>query len=343
MTKLSELLGEPKPFKDTKGKTPVLHLLVDGDIFAWKAAAVCDGRTYTVGPKSFVYKKDAVAFCSDNNFDPQDIKVQWITEPVSHAYKSLDYMMKIIKHDFRYEAKIKLEVFLTPKENWRYEINPTYKMSRKGLLHCLDYFCGDLPKTLKFLGTTEKTFWKNFEDPNYGRTAKHVKACKKKLVTKYKATYMDGREADDALGIRYTELVEQGKKAVIVSIDKDLDCIPGHHYNTDKEKRYETTGEEALFHFYHQCLTGDKTDSILGCPGVGQKGASSILEECDGSDLCYYEVVLSEWMFRHKLSEKDAASLLGVSARCLWIQRYIDEYYLEPDEYAHYRREEEYR
>jgi hypothetical protein len=54
----------------------------------------------------------------------------------------------------------------------------------------------------------------------------------------------------------------------IVTIDKDLNCIPGWHYNWDKGSIYNVTEEEAYRCFYKQMITGDVSDHI---PGLSEK------------------------------------------------------------------------
>lgn len=93
-------------------------------------------------------------------------------------------------------------------------------------------------------------------------------------VDEWKATLIDGEEADDALGKNQTA------NTVIVTIDKDLDMVPGDHYNFVKKIRYNITEEEGIFNFYKQLLTGDRTDNIRGVAGIGPVKALKILAAC---------------------------------------------------------------
>lgn len=68
-------------------------------------------------------------------------------------------------------------------------------------------------------------------------------------------------EADDLIGI---EAVFGGDNTVICTLDKDLDMIPGHHYNFAKRESRYIGPEEALANFYRQILTGDSVDNIPG-------------------------------------------------------------------------------
>lgn len=77
----------------------------------------------------------------------------------------------------------------------------------------------------------------------------------------------DGLEADDLLGIIATS---HDSATIIVSIDKDLQSVPGFLYNPDKQRepRLVSKSEADWFHVY-QTLMGDKTDGYPGCPGIG--------------------------------------------------------------------------
>lgn len=87
------------------------------------------------------------------------------------------------------------------------------------------------------------------------------------------------QEADDAIGIRATEL---GDKGIICTIDKDLDNIPGKHFNFVKGTLYDVSVSAAIRNFYRQILTGDRIDNVQGLRGVGPVKADRILGE--GSD-----------------------------------------------------------
>lgn len=79
---------------------------------------------------------------------------------------------------------------------------------------------------------------------------------------------VDNAEADDGLGVWATEHPDS---TIIVAVDKDLDMIPGWHYNPTKDLQYEVTPHEALEFAAIQILTGDSVDNIPGlfaCTGI---------------------------------------------------------------------------
>lgn len=99
---------------------------------------------------------------------------------------------------------------------------------------------------------------------------------KQYLKDAYYAKEVEGLEADDQLGIAGT--FSKTAEYVICSFDKDLEQIPGLHFNwkTDTSVR-EVSLEEGNRKFYTQVLTGDTTDGFSGCPGIGPKKAEGIL------------------------------------------------------------------
>jgi len=86
-----------------------------------------------------------------------------------------------------------------------------------------------------------------------------------------------GLEADDQMGIHQTRRNAKGEPTIICTIDKDLDQIPGMHYNWNSGETYSVNPEEGVAVFYRQCLTGDATDGYGGCPGIGPVKAATIL------------------------------------------------------------------
>lgn len=107
------------------------------------------------------------------------------------------------------------------------------------------------------------------------------------LIEKYQAEVVTGIEADDALGIEqyndfhYYEVkmanwdalggYQKLANTIICSVDKDLDLIPGWHYNELKDEKYFISEIDAYHNFFCQLLTGDPVDNIPGLFGVGRK------------------------------------------------------------------------
>lgn len=143
----------------------------------------------------------------------------------------------------------------------------------------------------------------------------HLQALRNHLIEVEGAVVSDGQEADDELGIRQTDAT------IICSIDKDLLMIPGRHYNFVKNEHTEISNKEGRYNFYKQLLTGDTTDNIPGCTGIGPKKAADLLAGCNTKDE-YNAVVLSAYQreFPH-CSVEDVIGHINIIGQLLWIRR----------------------
>jgi len=139
----------------------------------------------------------------------------------------------------------------------------------------------------------------------------HWEAIRRYLIDNCDAEITVGIEADDALGINQTD------DTIICTIDKDLDMVPGTHYNWDKDLLYEVSPKKGIYNFYHQLLTGDPTDNIPGLPGIGTKKANMILNGLT-TEQEYYNAALEE--YRKGYPDNPYGSLLEMGW-LLWIQR----------------------
>lgn len=151
---------------------------------------------------------------------------------------------------------------------------------------------------------------------------KHLFPVMEHLVREHKAEVTEGYEADDALGMS-----QKVGTTIICSIDKDLKQIPGDHYNWVKQERDQV--ESGIPFFWMQVLTGDSSDGIKGCPGIGPKKAEKAFLE----DKTYYEIVKN--MYQQAYNDKWAVEL-EKNARLLWIWRQMNDdwklHALEPDQ-----------
>lgn len=127
-------------------------------------------------------------------------------------------------------------VCISGKDNFRYKINPNYKSNRKD--------------TRKPIVYNELKQW---------------------MLGNYHSEMEGGLEADDLLGI----LATRSPESIIVSPDKDMQCIPCNLYRNGELQKI-TLEQANRFHMI-QTLTGDPTDGYPGCPGVGPKTAEKLL------------------------------------------------------------------
>lgn len=105
---------------------------------------------------------------------------------------------------------------------------------------------------------------------------KHYVALREHLCTRLGAMMVHGQEADDEVAIKMSV---EPDKYLLVGVDKDLLQIPGWHYNPKKKETQYVTEIEGFRSFTKQLLTGDRTDNIPGCAGIGPVKASKVLQD----------------------------------------------------------------
>ena len=91
------------------------------------------------------------------------------------------------------------------------------------------------------------------------------------MIDKWKFIELFHIESDDAVAMCAAKFKEDGLEYCVCSPDKDLKQIPGKIYDYKKQEFCFITEEEAVRNLYSQCLVGDSTDNIGGCPRVGEK------------------------------------------------------------------------
>ena len=166
-------------------------------------------------------------------------------EPLEHVLRVVKQMLKATMREVsdQYGGDHLFRIYLTADDhsNFRYNVARTlpYKGNRKA------------PKPV------------------------HYGAVRKYLIEHWKAVVVSGMEADDAIGIDATT----AHKALIVTIDKDMDMIPGYHYNFVKKVFYKVSEFEAYRNFYSQMISGDTIDNIPGIPGFGKMKADKKLAD----------------------------------------------------------------
>lgn len=137
-----------------------------------------------------------------------------------------------------------------------------------------------------FLGTNHEKVFRHEISPDYkgNRNQAHPEwmdkwglVVKNRLVYKWKFLVVRGIEAEDGVSIYAARYRKKSVEHCICSIDKDLQQIPGKHYNYEKEVWTQVFEEKAVENLWSQILTGDTTDNIQGIYGVGPKTAKNIL------------------------------------------------------------------
>lgn len=161
-----------------------------------------------------------------------------------------------------------------------------------------------------------------------GKKPMALGAVRLHALANHSATIKPGLEGDDVLGIWSTHpyLIKGFDRKVIVSIDKDMRCIPGLLSTGDGVVKPITEDAANYFHML-QTLTGDQTDGYLGCPMVGPVKATQILnpvtmlvgEDAECMPPNRWRLIVAAYA-KKGLTEDDAL----VQARVARILRYTD-------------------
>ena len=164
----------------------------------------------------------------------------------------------------------------------------------------------------------------------------HYQAIRDYMTEKLEAIVVVGAEADDALAIAQYA-APSVTDTVICTIDKDLQMVPGFHYNYDTGKEAHVNELDGTRFFYKQIVTGDATDNIGGVYRMGEKSApvKAIMQAETEQDM--YDIALGAYaktilaankncLYTHMTPE---AALLE-NARLLWMQEHYNERWQPP-------------
>jgi len=103
----------------------------------------------------------------------------------------------------------------------------------------------------------------------------HYQNIRDYLYRAWGAEVVEGREADDEVSIR----TRANPGSVVATIDKDLDQIPGFHFDYLRKVHYDVDESEARRWFWVQALSGDSGDDIPGCFRIGPTGAEKLIDK----------------------------------------------------------------
>lgn len=230
-------------------------LLIDGDVVKYRAAFGAERTKYTVVYTDPEFDERVVIPCADKMEAKEvvaseivaayggEIVAEKVYEPVSHAIANVDSIIeRIMKQtDHTIEDTI---VCLSGKTNFRDEVATIkpYKANREGK-----------------------------PQPTHGQ------ACVLHMIDTYNCDVSEGEEADDVMGYRHMRVYrEDPMGSIIATVDKDLDMVPGMHFNFVKEEYYYVDASAARVNFWKQMVTGDPTDNIPGIPGSGPAAATKM-------------------------------------------------------------------
>ena len=263
-----------------KNSPDKLRILIDADPIRYRVGFAAqseirevvfeNGITEEIKQVRFEPKPDKTAYMQLNDWlhdnpDWKAVEEERIVEveEVSHVLQMLKKQMNSIINEIRdYYSKDYRDIFthvvLSGKGNHRDEIATlkTYK--------------GNRPKD---------------------RRPAHYDALTDYLVRNYGARIVDGREADDEVSILAHSSGDMDY--VIATIDKDLDQIPGKHYDYMKKTHYTIDAHESSRFFWYQVLAGDVTDNIGGAYRIGPQRAEKILKtmEHENKEALYEQII----------------------------------------------------
>lgn len=145
------------------------------------------------------------------------------------------------------------------------------------------------------------------------------------LVDKWDAEIVHGHEADDEVAIRQTTAHEEGRESLIVHVDKDLNQVPGLHYNPNKGFA-SITAEWGLRFFYRQIIEGDNSDNVGGVYKSGAKRAKEVIvpgmSEREMYEACAAEFVASRGKYgAEKCGYDNPVAACNENAVLLWMLR----------------------
>lgn len=231
-----------------------MKVRVDGDIIVYAAGFACERTLYTYeypDGRKVVFDSASALKKAEPDADKSLITKEKIVEPVEHAYYNVRSMIRSSAEAVGGTVD-DVVVYLSGSTNFRDK------------LATIKPYKGNRDPTLKPV---------------------HAAAIKDMIRREYEFVVSDGVEADDAIATdHYADWLRDEYSTVLVTLDKDLDMVPGLHYNPRKDRAYMVDEREAAWNFHKQLLTGDAVDNIPGIPKVGPKTAEKILPPIGATD-----------------------------------------------------------
>jgi len=278
-----------------------MRIHFDGDIVVYRAGFAAEKARYYIpdGEGEFKYfenKKSANDYCESQGIDQRVIEQQRELEPVENALYNAKTMVEKTKEILRSDD---LVMHLSGDTNFR-----------EGIATLRPY--------------------KGNRDPSHKPV--HGPAIKEYLENKYPTVWSVDEEADDVVAYsHYAMYLKDPDSTIIASTDKDLDMVPGWHYNFVKDIKYFMPESEAMHCFYTQLLKGDTTDNIPGVPGIGAKKAEWAYEGAQvETEEEYYAVALA--LYIQGYGEDNAKEALIENARLLWMRLEPNQWWNPPGE-----------
>lgn len=273
--------------------------LLDGDIVVFRCGFAAERNVWhlQIGEDvtTFDYKRDAEDALDKalpgkfSRVEGEDYRLfpERTLEPLSHALQNVKSLIEGVCHECDLDPQWDLKVMLSDGRNYRH----------------------DLAKTRPYKGNRKKEHRPTYEAE-----------IKKYLRENYDCIEAEYEEADDLLGIWQTK--EGPENSIIISLDKDLDQIPGLKFNWVNNVHYNITPDEAMYNFHLQLMTGDTTDNIPGLPGIGPGKAAKALHGLETHDEQLAECAR---MYQIHSGKEDWLEYMCEQGDLLWIRRHPGE------------------
>lgn len=157
-----------------------------------------------------------------------------------------------------------------------------------------------------------------------GEKPYHLQLVRQRLIDKWEAREAQGCEADDMLSMH------QRCNTIASHIDKDINMVPGWHYNWVEDEIYlipdglgmlvmdnKRLKKGGIIFFYAQMLMGDATDNIPGINKLGPVKAYNLLKDCTTEQQAF-DIVKAQYQKQYEEIWQD---VLEEVADLLWMVR----------------------
>lgn len=192
-------------------------------------------------------------------------------DPVEHCLHSVKRVMQAIQDKYP-EGQMEVYFSCSTADNWRTVFYPEYKANRKD-----------------------------------ARRPVHYPSIHGYMEAMYPCTRGVNTEADDIIAMRASMLDDY----VVVTIDKDMDQIPGLHYNWVKEEEYVMSELAAQRSVCLQAIHGDRTDNIPGLAKWGPAAAQAWVESCPLETT--EEIILAAYCQEYRVEEAEYNARLNTA------------------------------
>lgn len=321
-------------------------LIIDGDLYVYKAGFAFKGKEvgFKLVHRSNTQEIDlgnisltkAKERCKQEGYKREEWRLTYYNNPfpLDFVLGHLDNAIEDLLNKFNL-PEYKMFITSSDYSNYRYKIATItpYKGSRRKCIKCYDKCKAEYDKDKNVI-----LICKNCGEVEHDTTVAdkphYYNEIRDHLVKRWNAELVHGQEADDAAGIEYMKHFDnyffKGLYPVtLVHIDKDINNIPGEHYNPDTDKLYNVSIKDAERNFYSQFLLGDSIDCIPGVYGIGKVLCQEILKDCDTKqdyenrimDIYQGEYSIKKFTNKMCLTPQQAYDRLTEIGQLLWIRQ----------------------